>query len=430
MERLLEHARKVADQVAVYSEDSVSDGVDFENSRFKNISSGMESGVNLLLIKDGRLGSAYTRNLIDRDKLIGDALASLANGVAADYELPQTGPLPTPASYDPAIEELTNSALVDECGRVCSWLQELVDTQVNVGAAQTVTTVRLLNSKGTDLSARLSSYQCTVSLVYPGSYAAVRRDVSGKSFVAFPDNELEFLAGLYNASRQDAKPKSGRTRVLFLPEAMYALVWRLTAATDGKSVYEGVSPLRDRGGDQVLSEKVTMSDRPLDDQQPGARAFDDEGTPTRNTSIIERGVLRSFYYDLFYAAKSGVRPTGHGYRSGITTKAVPSLGHVRLGTGEHSFRDLVEMMGQGVIVAGVMGAHSGNVLNGDYSIGLSPGLWVEQGEIVGRVKDAMVSGNVYETMRNVVGVEDRAYPTFAGLTPAMLFNDVSFTTGG
>ncbi|MEO0078704.1 MAG: metallopeptidase TldD-related protein [candidate division WOR-3 bacterium] len=430
MERLLEQAKRVADQVAVYSEDSVSDGVDFENSKFKNISSGMESGVNLLLIKDGRMGSAYTRNLIDRDKLISDALASLANGVAVDYELPRTGPLATPASYDPAIEKLTNSTLVDECRRVCRRLQDMVDTQINVGAVRSVTAIRLLNSKGTDLSARLSSYQCSVSLVYPGSYAAVRRNVSGKSFVPFPDAELEFLAGLYNASRQDAKPKSGRTRVLFLPEAMYALVWRLTAATDGKSVYEGVSPLRNRVGDQVLSEKVTLSDEPLDDQQPGARAFDDEGTPTRNTSLIERGVLRGFYYDLFYAAKSRVRPTGHGYRSSITTKTVPSLEHVRLGTGESSFRDLLAMMGQGVIVAGVMGAHSGNVLNGDYSIGLSPGLWVEQGEIVGRVKDAMVSGNVYDTMRNVIGVEDRAYPTFIGQAPAMLFDDVSFTTGG
>ncbi len=430
MEKLLEQAKKVASQVALYGEDSVADGVDFENSKFKNIGSGLESGVNLLLIKDGRLGSAYTRNLIDRDKLINDALASLAHGVEADYELPFTGELPELSSYDPSIESLPNSALADECDRICAKLADRVRAQVNVSAGRTVTTVRVMNSKGTILSARMSSYRCAVSLVYPGSYAAIRRLVAGKSFTPFPDDELEFLAGLYNASQQDVRPSSGRTRVLFMPEAMYALVWRLAVATDGKNVYEKTSPLRDKLGQQVMSDKVTMFDEPLNDRLPGARAFDDEGTPTRNTALIEQGVVRSFYYDLFYAAKCGVAPTGHGYRTNITTKAAPSLQHVRLAPGDSSFRKMMETLGQGVIVAGVMGAHSGNILNGDYSIGLSPGLWVEHGQVVGRVKDAMVAGNVYQTMKNVIAVENRTYPAFAGQMPAMLFENVSFTTRG
>jgi PmbA protein len=430
MEKLLEQARKVADQVAVYSQDSVADGVNFENSRFKEISSGMESGISLLLLKDGRLGSAYTRNLIDRAELIANALASCANGVAADYALPATKNVPRLDSYDPGIERVTNSSLVDECSRICARLAGKAKAQVNVGAGRSTITVRVLNSRGTDLSARFSSCSCMASLIYPGSYSAVRRAVSAKSFVPFPDEELDYLAGLYNASEREVKPAGGRTRVLFLPESMYGLIWRLAAATDGKNVYEKVSPLRDKLGQQVLSDKVTFSDTPLDDRLPGARSFDDEGTPTRDTALIERGVLKSFYYDLFYAARSGVAPTGHGHRGNITSKVAPALGQVQLMPGETSFGRMLEMMDRGVIVAGVMGAHSGNILNGDYSIGLSPGLWVEGGKIVGMVKDAMVAGNVYETMRNVLAVQDRTYPVYVGYSPAMLFDDVSFTTRG
>jgi PmbA protein len=65
MEKLLELAVKSADAAEVYATDSVSDGVEFANGKFKNIESGMQSGVSLRLLKDGRLGSAYTRNLID-----------------------------------------------------------------------------------------------------------------------------------------------------------------------------------------------------------------------------------------------------------------------------------------------------------------------------------------------------------------------------
>ena len=85
-------------------------------------------------------------------------------------------------------------------------------------------------------------------------------------------------------------------------------------------------------------------------------------------------------------------------------------------------------MNRGVVIAGVMGAHSGNILNGDYSVGLSPGLYVERGEIVGRVKDAMVAGNIFDTLKNVIALEDTAHPGYGGVFPAALFDNVSVAT--
>ena len=429
MERLLELAKKAADQAGVYGQDTVSDVVNFENSKFKGIVSGIESGVSLLLKKDGRLGSAYTRNLVDREKLVRDALVSLRNGVEAGFELPSTRGLPELATFDPDIDLLTNAAMVDECDRVCAMLADESRSQVDVDASRSTSTVRVLNTMGTDLTVHLSSYECSVWTSYPGSgkFGGVRRWVSGKGFQRFPQEELDFVAGLYNASQTYVKPASGRIRVLFLPESMFVLVMRLAAATNGKSVYEKVSPLRDKVGHPILSDRVTLLDEPLNDSLPNARAFDDEGTPCRSMPIVEQGVLRAFYYDRFYAWKNGVEPTGHGNRGGVTTKVEPALEHIRLAPGTTSFADMLQLMGRGVVVAGFMGAQSGNILNGDYSIGLSPGLWVENGEIVGRVRDAMVAGNVYDTMREVLAVENKTCPSWLGRYPGMLFDNVSFT---
>jgi PmbA protein len=85
-------------------------------------------------------------------------------------------------------------------------------------------------------------------------------------------------------------------------------------------------------------------------------------------------------------------------------------------------------MNHGVVVAGVMGAHSGNILNGDFSVGLSPGLYVDGGEIRGHLKDAMVAGNIFEVMKNVIAMEDTLHPTYGGTFPSILFNDVSVAT--
>jgi len=177
-----------------------------------------------------------------------------------------------------------------------------------------------------------------------------------------------------------------------------------------------------------LSEKLTLKDEPLNDSLPGARAFDDEGTPCRGLMLFERGVLRAFYNDRFYAHKTGTEPTGHGWRGDVTSRPEPSLAHLTMVPGERSLEQMLKLMGRGVIAVMPLGAHSGNRLHGDYSIGLAPGLWVEDGAIVGMVKDSLVTGNVYDDLKKVIAVEDRAHNAPMGRLPSLLLDDISFTT--
>jgi PmbA protein len=273
-----------------------------------------------------------------------------------------------------------------------------------------------------------TDYGAHAAVLYPGTNANIARGISAKAFTPFPELDLRFIADTYNASEKEVKARSGRTRVLFLPFTAYALIWRLVEATHARNVYEKVSPLTGRIGEQVLSEKLTLKDDPLDDRLPGARAFDDEGTPCRGLMLFEHGVLRAFYNDRFYAHKTGTEPTGHGWRGDVTARPQPSLAHLKLVPGEHSFEAMLKLMDRGVIGVMALGAHSGNRLNGDYSIGLAPGLWVEEGAIVGVVKDSLVSGNVYDDLKKVIAVEDRAHNGPMGRLPSLLLDDVSFTT--
>jgi PmbA protein len=428
MEHLLEIARKHADAVTVYGRSETHDTVGFENGRLKSADSGMSSGAALTVVKDGKQGFAYTRNLIDRERLAQDAVAALAGGVEAAGDLPQPVKLPT---LDTAADQVGgNARLADECRRIADYLSSRVKGQVNVMASRDTTEVRLLTTSGVDARCRSTEYSAMAGVLFPGSYAQIQRFQAAKTFTPLPETDLEFIAATYNAAAKEVKGAPGRTRVLLLPEFVYALLWRLDVGTNTRNVYEKASPLTGRVDEKVLSDKLTITDKPLDDRLPGARAFDDEGTPCRDLTLFERGVLRSFYNDRFYARKTGTEPTGHGFRGDVTTRPMPSLAHLSMAPGEHSFAELLRLMGRGVIVAGLMGAHSGNILNGDYSVGLSPGLWVEDGTIVGVVKDAMVAGNVYEDLKNVVGVGDTARVAFSGHFPALLLDNVSFVTRG
>jgi PmbA protein len=434
MERLLEMARRVADQAEVFSIQEEANGTGFENARLKDIDSKDQSGISLRIIKGDKVGFAYTKNLLDRQDFLHNALDSLKGGVEAPLDFPLTREVPSLDTYDPSVEALSNSSLVEECTRVCEELVPRTTGQINLSASRGIVTRRLMNSQGTDLSARSSYYSFHVEILYPGSYSAIHRPLVSKKFETAPERYLRFLLDLYNPSLPEITIPTGKMKVLFLPETLYTLLWRLESATNGRNVYQKVSPLIDKIGETIFDKTLTIDDDPLDDRRPDARASDDEGTPCRKLSIVSGGVLKNFYYDLLYARKLKVSPTGHGYKSAmwggetVSFKPAPTLAHLRVSPGDRSLPALFKIMDQGVVVAGVMGAHSGNILNGDFSVGLSPGLYVERGEIRGHLKDAMVAGNVFEVMKKIIALEDVLHPTYGGTFPAILFEDMSVAT--
>jgi PmbA protein len=426
LEKLLRQAQKSARAAEVFSLDQVYDILKFENGRLKNIESSMQSGISLRLIKDGRLGFAYTK---DRggghEQLVQNALASLRAGTPAAFSFSRTVQVKDLSTYDPALESVSCTDIAAESERVIAALSKLTKAQLNATAARQTSIVRVLNSTGTDVQTRSTYYHFDIDLIFPSTNAAISHLLVDKSYATLSDTAMQKLAWLYEVSAREITPPRGRMQVMFMPESMYALIWPLQSAMNGRTVYRKESPVADKLEQQIFDPGFSCYDDPLDDRLPGARSFDDEGTPCRRLEIVENGHLKNFFYDLNYAAKAKRLPTGHGYRAWdwdpVTTKPGPSLNHFFIKTGDISFEQLVKAMDRGIIVFGCLGAHSGNILNGDFSIGLSPGLYVENGEIQGRVKNAMVSGNIYDLMKNVIGIENEAHPTHEGVVPAILF---------
>ena len=427
----MEKALKAGVQAEIYFLVQTSDRIQFENGRLKDMESKMQSGFSLRVIKNGCLGFAYTKNLLDRDEFLDQALDSLKGKVEAPFSFPSGGALPSLNTHDLFLESLPNTALVEEGNRICDILQTKVKGEINISIQRSIDTLRLLNNQGSDHSLHSSSYYLNTSLLFPGSQAGLDGHILGKGFKSFPLEKLDFLQSLFNQSLKEVRPQPGKMKALFFPKTLYALMWRIQAGANGKNIYEKTSPLLNKTGAQLFDPKITLYDDPLNDQQPQARSFDDEGVPCRKYTLIEQGVVQNFYYDLFYAGKMKNPPSGHGFKSAmwggetIALKPRPALEYLYLKPGETSFWNLVKSINRGILVAGVLGAHSGNILNGDFSMGLAPAVYVEDGEIVGRVKDAMAAGNIYETLKEVVALEDQSHPTYGGTFPAVLLDQVN-----
>ena len=196
--------------------------------------------------------------------------------------------------------------------------------------------------------------------------------------------------------------------VIFTPHGVAsALIPGLAVAFNGKVVLEGASPIGDKLGNRVFDDKIHLADDATLAYRPASRPFDDEAVTSRRTPLIEAGRVSGFLYDLKTAAQARTESTGNGRRGGGLPSPSPSA--FIIAPGETAFEDMVADIKEGLIVEYLMGASQGNILGGDFSGNVLLGYKIESGKIVGRVKDTMVSGNIYQALKKVaaIGSDDR-----------------------
>jgi PmbA protein len=91
---------------------------------------------------------------------------------------------------------------------------------------------------------------------------------------------------------------------------------------------------------------------------------------------------------------------------------------------------MIEGTREGILVEHVMGLGQSNIMNGDFSVNVSLGYKVENGEIVGRVKDAMLAGNVYDALTRIETVGSEAEWTWSMHVPPIKIDALSVVAKG
>ncbi len=431
MEKLLKIAESKGCRAEVYSLREKSVSMSKVNGAVSDVSASIQYGVSLRIIKDRKLGFAYTKNLTSREQLVENALASMKAGVDADYDFPASGFVNFTEDYHAEVESMSFPEIRNTVERVEKLYGEMKQGVLETGAGCGTSETRIINTSGADLRQKDSSVYALGAMIYPGTSSGIRNIFYSNSSVSPFAADAERAVDFFNSSLPEIEVGDSRMKVIFAPDSMNALTWRLGMATSAKSFYEKISPLLNRKNQQIVSPRLSFISDPASDKTD-RRLFDDEGVKTERLPVIENGIFKSVCNNLDYASKMGEKPAGTGFRRGmwggdkISITPVPSLSHASFAYGDKSFQEMLSMIDRGVIIYGALGAHSGNILNGDLSIGLNPGLYVENGRVIGRVKDAMMAGNIYEMLSKAIAVENAAHYTDSIYTnPAILLDDIS-----
>ncbi len=424
---ILKQLRSQAQQVEVVNLQRQATTVEFEGNRFKTSKVEGTSGVAVRIVRDGRLGFSASSDSGALDRLINNVLESAGFGDEIPLTFPAAVDVPQVRTHDPDIAGLTVARLVKFGEEIVELLLAVdPDVRLTIRLERGIEKMSLVNQAGTDLSFERSPLSVYVQVDrIEGDDVLILFDLVGTT--VWEEDYLAFARRLAEKLRMARSLTTMRTAsmpVLFAPTGVLALALPLMEGVNGKNVFTGISPLAGRVGEALFDESLTLVDDGTLDGRFGSAPCDDEGVPHRRNVLVERGVLRGFLYDLKTAAQSGVESTGNGSR-GLFNPPAPSPTNLLLEPGETPLADIISGIETGLLVEDVLGLGQGNIISGAFSNPLSLAFKIENGEIVGRVKNLSIAGNIYDLLREVAAVSRETQWVYGSLClPYILLPDM------
>ncbi len=158
-------------------------------------------------------------------------------------------------------------------------------------------------------------------------------------------------------------------------------------------------------GQKVAHESVTAIDDGTIQNEWGSLNIDDEGMPTQRTTLIEKGILKSYIVDQMGAKQTGYQATGSGRKQSYKFAPASRMRNTFIDRGTDKFEDMVKDVDYG-LYAKKMGGGSVNTGTGDYNFSVVEGYIIRNGEIQEAVKGACLIGRGIETLGNITKVSD------------------------
>lgn len=423
IERVIDIAKQRGVEAEVYYRQADDTPIEFANNRLKSLETTATEGIALRVIADNRLGFASSSDLTRLEDLVDAAVATAAIGDPVEFELARD----FKAIGDRVDDRFPETAELVTVGE--NLIEEVhqynPDILVDVSFSNSSSQVQLATT--TNVYAERNKQ--TLSAVLSGNLVRGEDFLQAYTYEVTSDRQpdyqqiLQKLIQKYRNAETTARVKSGSLPVLFTPTGASSTFGRMFGTIlSGQSIVQKASPLADKLGAKICDERITIYEDPT--IGVGACGFDDEGTPTTSKKLIDGGVVKQFYWDRRWAARQGIQSSGNGFRGGISRPS-PSLVNICFQAGNTATEDLIAGISEGIVVDRVLGAGQSNVLAGEFSVNVDLGYKVEQGKIVGRIKNVMVAGNIFEAFNNLVDLGDR--PEWVGsgsYIPHILFSQL------
>ncbi|MCQ2971497.1 PmbA protein [Methanobrevibacter gottschalkii] len=413
------------DAYEIYIDESKSIQLDSRKEELNFAKEEIDRGVGIRVIKDNKIGFAFTSNM---DKIAETAKHSIENTklnkTDENYAFAEVEEIPSVKKvYDKKFNELDLDESIE-------FLKNTIDTTIDQGCDITGSGFSasegkslILNSNGVSIEDEGTGFSIglSVNIQKDGKIATAYNSQSSRFFDLDGEKLAIEVCNLAKSSL-DTKPiETNNYDVVLDYYAATGLLQTFMNAFNGENVMRGRSILKDKINFQIANPNLSIIDNPLLEKGMYTSKCDGEGIVSQKTDLIKDGILNSFIYDIYTANKSGVKTTSNGLRGSYLT--TPMISPTNLEFKFSDMKDLSEIK-NGVLTTSVLGAHTANPISGDFSVEASNAFKIENGELSEPINKAMISGNIFEIMEKVEGLQSEIKQYGPFIIPKLLVHDL------
>lgn len=427
--------KRNCDKAEVYIKKSKGVSVEAKAGKVEALEAAREFNIALRVIKKKKMGFSFSTSMDNMDSLVNEAIQGADWNSLDEYaDIPESAPSAEVQIFDPLIDEIKD----DEIIRDALVLEEKAltfDKRIEkVRKAETdsgVSTTLIMNSNGVNASYKSSYYSAMVT--------TLAKDENGDNQMGWEHDisrrkkDIDLEAVGQGASKRalellgSRKIDTVKVPVILSPSVAISFLGILSASLSAEAVQKKRSFLAGKLDQKIISDVIDITDDGTIPWKTGTRPVDDEGVTCSNKTLISGGVLTGYIYNHYAAGKDGVRSTGNASRA--NPRSMPGIGVANFyisSPGKRSEDDIIRSLPKGILVLAAMGVHSANPVSGDFSVGIS-GQWIENGEILYPIKEAVMSGNVLDMFRKVeeAGKDLKFYGNMG--SPSLLIGDMDIS---
>ena len=415
IEKLFAGAKKASiEECEAYFSSGESFDVDILEGEIREYSVSNSSGMCFRGLYRGKMGYASTE--IEDEEAVDMLIEGVKNNALLletdDRETIFEGSdnYPEVDSWDETVPAIPASEKIQKAVAMEKRVKALSDKVARVegcGVSSSASEVRIVNSKGLDISRRSTLYGAAVApIVQDGAKPNFGYDFKYSRFAKDVDTE-KIACGAVEKALEGLGAvgiPSGQYKCVFRNDMASTLLGTFAGVFSAESARKGMSLLKGREGEKIASDIVTITDDPLLKGGLASCAFDAEGVAHFKNDIVKDGVFVTLLHNRLTAQEMGKKTTANAAKAGYAGKVTVAPTNFFIQPGEKPLEGLLEEMGEGVLITSLMGMHSGaNPISGDFSLG-AKGFMIKDGKKAYPVEQITVAGNFFEILKNICAV--------------------------
>ena len=416
LEKALQHSKKKQiDECEIISVKKNITTIRITDSEIAEIKQNFDESFGIRIIHDKKIASVQTTKKEDIEKSIESALLTIPNLKPREFwqGLPSAvSNTSLEGTFDEKLEKISGSEMMDMAqSMINSANSEKIDTIT--GSLNIVSEIfEIENSNGLSFKDKSTYISGIINAESEHGILPVSGigHASGRTLANFGAEKIGLDAKkMCIESINPKKIDSDTYDIIFEPYSVGELLAFVVSSNfNFKTFSEKKSCFSNKFEEEIAVSDFSLTDDPHIAEGIGTKTVDDEGITTQKNNLIESGIFKSTFSNLFDSYKENKKSTGNGSRMGSPMGrssepiSISAPHNLKIDSGKSSQEDMIKDTKHGILVGRLWYTYAVNPIKGDFSCTARSGVRIiEDGEIKSPGKSVRIIHNLPTMLKNV-----------------------------